>query len=676
MISIVLQVNLLKKVNDEDIISQKLVRVFIIFFLSTLLIPYQISGQVINGKIDLRNIVLEDNVIDLRGNWNFYWQEFKESHFESQRTDSSIRVPGSWSKDRKYPVIGYATYFLRLELPKSKQPLSISLPIINSAYTIWVNGKLCHQTGKVAKHESLYEARLENSIISLPDTSAVTLLIQVANFTYFSAGIVKAPIIGPTKILLAKQNQSKGILNFFAGSLFAIFVYQFILFALYPKGKPYLWLSLVCLIISLRSMIVHGGSFLLPDLFSVIPTELWKKIEFGGVYALGTLIALYIYHLYDKVARRLPVLIISLCSLGLLVFVIITPQYVYGRLLDVAHVFILCGIVYSFYTILHAKRAGNDEAVIIFYGLFAATPFFLFEIFLNNTIKKINVGSSFTMFYPVEIGLLIFLGFQVYLLAQHYAKSFKALSSVNVDLEQKISERSKELIETSLVKDKLLSIISHDVKAPINSLKGVLMLFNKGLLDEKEFKGLTENIEEELNKTSSLIDSILHWSKIQLNGSSINRDIFNLSELIESNVQLFKSVANQKAIRFSYSMSSFTICWDKHILNMVIRNLLANAIKYSYHGGEINIYAKNDYGNITIGIRDYGVGMDDAFLKTLTESKKVMSQPGTKGEQGNGIGLSLCKEYLSKAGGRLICSSKLNEGTEFLICFSTTNLKA
>lgn len=661
---------------DEDAASQKLMRIFIIFFFICLFLSHILNGQVVNGRADLRNVDFTNDVIELKGDWNFYWKEFVTPLHNSQLSDSCILVPGSWSKDRKYPVIGYATYRLKLELNKNVEQLSISFPVVNSAYAVWINGRLFHQVGKVAEQANQYEARLENSIFNLPDTTEIDILVHVANFTYFSGGVVKAPTIGTTKFLLKSQNQSKGVLNFFAGSLFAIFVYQFILFALYSKGRPYLWLSLVCLIISLRSMIVHGGSFLLPDLFSGISTELWKKIEFGGVYILGALIALYVYNLYDKIAQRLPVLILVICSLALLLFVIITPQYIYGKLLDVAHAVIIVGIIYSFYTVVQAKKAGNNEAIIIFYGLFAATPFFLIEIFLNNTIKKISFNSSLTMFYPVEMGLLIFLGFQVYLLAQHYAKSFRALSSVNVELEQKVNERSKELMETSLVKDKLLSIISHDVKAPINSLKGVLMLFNKGLLEDKEFKGLTENIEEELNKTSSLIESILHWSKIQLSGSLISNDIFNLKELIESNIHLFKTAADQKGIHFEYSINLITICWDKQILNMVLRNLLANAIKYSHHGGQINIYVKHDNGNITIGVRDYGVGMDDGFLKILTQSKKIISQLGTKGEQGNGIGLSLCKEYLNKAGGKLICSSKLNEGTEFLICFTSSSIKA
>ncbi|MCZ8217488.1 MAG: HAMP domain-containing sensor histidine kinase, partial [Cyclobacteriaceae bacterium] len=329
-----------------------------------------------------------------------------------------------------------------------------------------------------------------------------------------------------------------------------------------------------------------------------------------------------------------------------------------------------------FCTIINAKRAGNSEAIIILYGLFFSTPFFLLGIYFNNTIARVSLDSSLNLFFPVEIGLLIFLGFQVYLLAQYYAKSYKALSNVNVALEQQVNERSKKLMETSLVKDKLLSIISHDVKAPINSLRGALMLFNKGILETKEFKDLATNIEEELNKTALLIDGILHWSKIQLNGNSINNELFDLHELIESNIQLFKTTAERKSIHFDYTISTQVVCWDKQILNMVLRNLLANAIKFSHHKGHISIYVKNEKDQILIGVRDYGVGMDDAFIQTISQPAKVISQPGTEGEKGNGIGLALAREYLVKAGGKLLCTSKANEGTEFLICFSNAQVKA
>lgn len=660
------------KVNEGCLgLKRSVVFIFPLFFIYL----SSVYGQVENGTADLSNIDFSNNILELNGNWNFYWLALLDSSHQSSFADSTISVPGSWSKEKKYPVIGYGTYQLNLELKSDRLPIAISFPVINSAYTIWINGKLYAKVGRVAAQQNQYVASLQNTIVQLPDTTHLNILIQVANFSYFSSGIVRAPLIGSSKTLHRRINQEKGILNFFAGCLIAIFIYQFVLFLLYPRGKPHLWLSLICLIIALRSLIVHGGSFMLPELFPNVPAEVWKKFEFGGVYSLGALVAFYVYHLYEEVAKKAPLFILIFCSLTLIVFVIVTPQYQYGRLLDVAHLISIAAIAYSFYTIIKAKIAGNKEAMIMFYGLFFSTPFFLLGIYLNNTIARVSLDSSLNLFFPIEMGLLIFLGSQVYLLAQHYAKSYKTLSDINVALEQQVSERSKKLLETSLVKDKLLSIISHDVKAPINSLRGALMLFNKGVLETQEFKNLTINIEDELNKTALLIEDILHWSKNQLNGDLMTNELFDLRELIENNIQLYKSTAKKKAIDFEYTINTLLVCWDKHILNMVLRNLLANAIKFSHYNSQINVYVKSDGNQIIIGVKDYGVGMDVEFLDTIEQSMGTISQLGTEGERGNGIGLSLAREYFIKAGGKLLCSSKPNKGTEFLICFSSLTVK-
>ncbi len=672
MINTVLPVNIFKVKFNEDCLRLKL---SVVFIFCLFVIPVSnIYGQVKNGRVDLRDIQFSDNVIELRGDWKFYWATFEKSSHHYLDPDCTIIVPGSWSKHKKYPVLGYGTYQLCIDLKSGQQPLAISFPVINSAYAIWINGKLSAEVGSLKVAAGQYKPSLQNSIVQLPDTSHVDVLIEVANFSYFSGGIVSVPLIGRTETLFQRRNQENGILNFLAGCLFAIFISQFALFIFYPRGKPYLWLSIICLIIALRSLIVHGGSLMLPELFPGIPTEIWKKIEFAGVYGLGALVALYTYHLYVKVAPKIPVYLLTSCSLMLIIIVLITPQHYYGTLLDLAHLAAIAGIAYSFFTIIRAKKAGYNEAIIILYGLIFSTPFFLLEIYINNTISRVSLSSSLNLFFPLEIGLLIFLGFQVYLLAQHYANSYSELSSINTALEQQVNERSKTLMETSLIKDKLLSIISHDVKTPINSLRGTLMLFNKGVLETKELKNLTTNIEEELNKTSLLIDDLLHWSKIQLNGDLINNEIFDLRNLIEDNIQLFKRTAEKKLLQFDYTIHSTVVCWDKHILNMVLRNLLANAIKFSHSSGKINIYVKREGYQVVIGVRDYGVGMNNNFSDALTKSFKLTSQLGTDGEKGNGIGLALANDYLTKAGGKLTCSSKINQGTEFLIHFSSAHM--
>jgi len=105
------------------------------------------------------------------------------------------------------------------------------------------------------------------------------LIVQVVNYTSFMGGFSGVPELGNISALMSRLNQTQGINNFFAGSLIAMFIYQLILYSLFQRGKSYLWLALICLAVALRAMIVHGGSFLLPNLFPSVPWEVWKKLN-------------------------------------------------------------------------------------------------------------------------------------------------------------------------------------------------------------------------------------------------------------------------------------------------------------------------------------------------------------------------------------------------------------
>src|SRR6185369_15506185 len=157
------------------------------------------------------------------------------------------------------------------------------------------------------------------------------------------------------------KNRINGVENFFAGSLMALFVYQLILYFLYHRGKPYLWLGLICLGVALRALIVHGGSFLLPNLFPQVEWEYWKKIEFGSVYAISALFPLYVYHLFSDQAPKWPVWIFVGVGVVLCATVMVTPQYVYGRLLEVCHGILLLAFIYAVYSIRRAWKAGSSD---------------------------------------------------------------------------------------------------------------------------------------------------------------------------------------------------------------------------------------------------------------------------------------------------------------------------
>ena len=270
--------------------------------------------------------------------------------------------------------------------------------------------------------------------------------------------------------------------------------------------------------------------------------------------------------------------------------------------------------------------------------------------------------------YMVEMGVLVFLLFQVYLLAHHYAKSYNNLETMNLNLERIVEERSGQLITANEVKDRLLSVMSHDIKSPLNSLRGILQIYNSGAISKDEFSQYAMLIENDLSKTSILVENILYWTASQLKGVQVKIEEFALYNLLEENVQLFKTIAANKKISLKHNASKgLVVNSDRNILNLVLRNLISNAIKFSFEGGEIDIRITQNNEELTIEVKDQGVGIDEETLETLLAPELVVSTRGTGNEKGTGLGLALCRDYLHKAGGELTVESEKGIGSTFKI---------
>jgi signal transduction histidine kinase len=423
---------------------------------------------------------------------------------------------------------------------------------------------------------------------------------------------------------------------------------------------------LICLGVALRALIVHGGSFLLPNLFPAVSWELWKKIEFGMVYAIGAFFPLYVYNLFEGHAPRKPILFFVGVAGLLCIGVILTPQYIYGQLLEVSHLMLLLAFIYAVYSITKAWRAGNEDARTILFGVLASFPFILIEILKNSRFSPLRIE----FMYLVELGVLVFLLFQVYLLANHYAKSYRKLETVNVDLEKKVQERTVELTTANVVRDRLLSVISHDIKSPLNSLRGILDMYNRGLITQDEFSHFAKQIEGDLGKTNLLVDNMLHWTASQLKGIQVKAERFDLTRLIEENIHLFERVTFNKNIDVRHNApEKLIVNADRNILNMVIRNLLSNAIKFSHEGGLIQIMVKVTADSLLLQVIDEGLGMADETISNVLDAKNTVSQTGTIDEKGTGLGLSLCRDYLKQAGGLLTIDGTPRKGSTFSVVF-------
>lgn len=225
---------------------------------------------------------------------------------------------------------------------------------------------------------------------------------------------------------------------------------------------------------------------------------------------------------------------------------------------------------------------------------------------------------------------------------------------------------NKELEELNAMKDRIFSIIGHDLRAPLsNIIEGVnLISEDRNLLYELVEVGFFKRLSDSAGHTMFLLENLLEWSKIQLGEQSFKPMSYPLKQLIEVVLDTLRPVALQKDIRIIEDQIENVIALaDIRMIEVVIRNLLSNAIKFTNEQGEIHIAVSKEQTFIRVTIVDNGVGMSDEKIKTLFELKKINSERGTSGEKGTGFGLLLCDQFVKQNGGTLSISSKIGEGT-------------
>lgn len=229
-----------------------------------------------------------------------------------------------------------------------------------------------------------------------------------------------------------------------------------------------------------------------------------------------------------------------------------------------------------------------------------------------------------------------------------------------------ILEQNKELSELNSTKNRLFSIIAHDLKNPIGGLMSFLDLANEYRENGENEKAMEfVEIARQTSKTSyELLENLLTWSRSQLNAVSVYFSVFNISEAITETVNLYINILNQKNIKLHYSPFQ---CWayaDKEMVKTVVRNLVSNAIKFTPENG--NIYIQIDVSEkLIVSIRDTGIGIESDRLKNLFSFSDNMSTIGTSGEKGTGLGLVLSNEFILKNGGNLWVESIRNVGSTF-----------
>jgi two-component system sensor histidine kinase/response regulator len=219
-----------------------------------------------------------------------------------------------------------------------------------------------------------------------------------------------------------------------------------------------------------------------------------------------------------------------------------------------------------------------------------------------------------------------------------------------------ILKRAKEDQERlNVMKDYLFRIISHDLRSPVNTIHGLTELLISGQLNKEEERVISETLKRSAENTSHLLDNLLKWSVFQINNSTKPIiDNVNLKELINDIFNQLAIKANQKNIVLIDKLpNNLFIDVDANMLEIVLRNLISNAIKFSYIGQSIYIQAEKNETHLNIKVKDSGMGIPKEILDKLFTNDKSVCRDGTHEEKGSGIGLLLCKNLIESLGGTI-----------------------
>ena len=239
-------------------------------------------------------------------------------------------------------------------------------------------------------------------------------------------------------------------------------------------------------------------------------------------------------------------------------------------------------------------------------------------------------------------------------LAQKYDAEIKQLSYSNDQFEM-----------TNAVKDKLLSVISHDLRSPISSLQALLSLFNTNNIVRNDLIDFFGKLLSRVENTSSMLENLLHWSQYQLKGIEPIFERVNLQMIIDECINLYRMQAEQKHIVIDNSLKTDVHVYvDAEMLKVILRNLISNALKFTHSGGIITIMTMTKDDFAVISVKDTGVGISPENQVKMFAMNNFTT-PGTEKEKGTGLGLALCKDFVEHNHGKIWLDSKLNAGATF-----------
>ncbi|HEX2533970.1 MAG TPA: HAMP domain-containing sensor histidine kinase [Chitinophagaceae bacterium] len=290
--------------------------------------------------------------------------------------------------------------------------------------------------------------------------------------------------------------------------------------------------------------------------------------------------------------------------------------------------------------------------------------------------------ANFTFYFLNHLLATFFIFYGLYLIKRenggyqvHILKKNRQLYRINLQMKKQkeeigekaalLQQQAAQLESLDQLKNKLFSVISHDLKAPIYALRNLFINAQQFDMPAAELKKLVPDIVNDLNYTTSLMENLLQWAKMQMRSDTIRPQVLDLSKLVSDVLQLLRLQAESKKIRLSSGIESPVFAYaDKDMIQLVLRNLVSNAIKFTPEGGSVKIDAAGIGSFVEVTVEDSGIGMSMESIRRLS-GNQYFTTTGTANETGTGLGLMLCREFLNRNGGNMLIESTEGVGSVF-----------
>jgi signal transduction histidine kinase len=651
------------------------------------------------GVFDLRHIKTTDHfIVQLNGEWEFYWKKLlTPADFDkrSYKPDYYGKVPSYWIDYQKDTIqtnkFGYATYRLKVLLPRGyRETLAIDVPVFDSSYDLYLNDTYLGSNGKPGS--SAKETKPEyrrNFFKVVPASDTLIFIINVANFNHRRGGFWLPLKLGTfyeiQRGLANSWAEDWAVISLLIGfSLFFLFF-----FMLYPKEKTMGFLGLTTLGLALRPLFT--SHYLILNLVRI--SWVWiVRLEYIGLFIVIIGWSWFVVNLYPSLFIRVLTWFYTVIYSVAIVLTVFLPVKIFSYSTMVYYPSMLLLLIYMFYRSFAGILKKNKIDIIYFLA---------FILLFGGGLHDINLAlgnSTRSTTYILTYVIVIFVFIQAALLMYKWVRAFhekeklqQDLAFMNRNLELLINERTQELktrnkeiekqnqmiasqnkklSDTIQLKNRIFSVIAHDLRSPV-----VNILYMLNLLKEKEYKekydAFANSSIEYAQLVIGLLENMLVWGRDQEDKIKFSPEKRDLADIILTNLSIFKETADKKEISVNFTQIGSTVAYiDKDLLDIIIRNLLSNAVKYTPRGGRISILLKDKSRTgegIILKICDNGIGIPEDKQKTLFTATEIESTPGTENEKGTGLGLKLCYDLVKLNNGDIQVESRIDEGTCFII---------